>query len=148
MAGNPSSLQGFGGVITAVVPDPSAGSDWSLSVPAGEIWKIQLIRYELDTVNSGGDRCSQPDFVSDGHSFITYKTADHNRNETLQYSWVEGAGRSPDEIDDDENHYQAIPVTILDGDAPSGSSIGTNTENIRAGDQYRNIVVQYLKFVK
>jgi hypothetical protein len=130
-----------GGIINPVISNPSAGTDWSITVPNFMRWRLMAARAQLVTSATAANRQvilrfgPSPNFV-----FQAMSQAVQAASLTWNYSWATGitsftaatGAVTP-------NMNIATPGDLW---LAAGQVIGSGTQNIQAGDQWSNIFIQ------
>lgn len=127
-------------VVTAAAP--AAGTDFSITVPAGESWQLLSIRYSLTTSIAAANRLTSITFDNGTSVFCKVpSTQTQTASLTTAYDAMVDIGSSSSLLGTDV--YFAIPRLIL----PAGYRIRTSTLLIDAGDQYSSAIYCYLRYV-
>lgn len=126
-------LRPGGGAIKIITgSNPAAGSEISVTVPNGRLWKILSLRAQLVAAAVAVSR--RPHLViNDGTNDIVdaFGTIDQTTGQTRNYTFAE-FGALPDETDDNDI-LVPIPSSIL---LPESFVIKTQTTNLDAGDNW------------
>ena len=136
------ALEPYAAVKTVAVANPAAGADWSVQVPAGVTWEVQSVYAQLATSAVVANRF--PVLVVQDAGGNTLLDANpggggQTATQTHKYTWAIGAGSNQNTS---ANPSAPIPDMVL----PGGSTIGTTTLNLDAGDQWSAVslfVVEY-----
>lgn len=117
--------------VRRIVPGsaPAAGADWTLTVPAGKVWRIRTIEADLVTSATVADR-SVALSVSDGSTTFVRAApaAVQAASLTRHYCWWANASA----LAFGSSISQPIPELVV----PAGYVIAVATDNIDAGDQW------------
>ncbi|GIV04115.1 MAG: hypothetical protein KatS3mg015_2945 [Fimbriimonadales bacterium] len=132
------------GLTVASDTNPSAGSEATVTIPAGSVRRIVSVQFTLVTSATAANRRVVV-IVDDGTNelFRVASPTDQTASITGRYSFVPGLGGSPS--------YQAVAasnnVCILPGPPGlallPGYRIRTTTNNLQAGDDYAAPVYAY-----
>lgn len=128
-----ADLRPSGGRLTYITgSNPAAGAEILETVPAGRLWKIIAMRFQLVAAAAAASRRVHVVFT-DGSSDLLdcFSSVDQIISETKNYS-VGGFGAVPDETDDNDILI-AMPPNIM---LPQGAEIKTITTNLNAGDNF------------
>jgi len=120
------------------VASPAAGSDWSVAVPAGRIWRITSIVAKLVTSATVATRNPYL-VVSDGttNAVRVLPYASQAASLTGLYSWLTECS-STVVGNDQQNDIPELTLT-------AGWTIGTLTSGLAAGDQWSDIALFVLE---
>lgn len=127
--------------VATPVPQPSAGSDWSLTVPAGVVWSVQTITAKLVTSSAVANRI--PNLTITVNGVVAYNgmcTATVPGSSNWLASWARGVG-TDSEGGTYRNAIMTFPIIAL----PPQSIISMSTYNIQTGDQWSNIAIYSLE---
>lgn len=119
------------------VPTPAAGSDWSLTVPAGVIWQVLSVRAQLVTDAVVATRVPSLDFVTADGTIVVRHPVDSTKVASVSafFDWMVGYG-------DHINEGGVVGLSMI-ADFPllAGWAVKTTTFAIDAGDQWSGITV-------
>jgi hypothetical protein len=119
------------------VGSPAAGAEWSVTVPAGHLWRIESVQAQLVTSAVVATRVAR---LAWGDGVAPYFTlppaASQLTTLTRLYAW----------------HPNAMAVAVgtgilsclLDADLPAGWTLASSTEAIDGGDQWSAIRLRVL----
>jgi len=125
-----------------VSADPAAGSEISITVPAGEIWKINAIRYQLTTDANVASRTPHLIFTLPTSTIIDlYNAANQQASSTKKYSYAPTG--NPIDTQSDDDFFTSIPQNLM---LLPTSTITTETVAIQAGDNYSAMSVYIERF--
>lgn len=139
MSVQPRQLQNIGYHIGA---DPAAGAEWTVTVPAGSIWRILSVQAQLVTNATVANRQAQ--FIVDngnGTEIIFISETPSNQAASLTRRYVAGAGLS--RLD------EGVAATVKQWSLPvgltltGGQRIRTFTAAIVAGDDWTAPIVTF-----
>lgn len=118
--------------IVVPVTTPAAGSDWSVTVPAGHIYRVRSVYATLLTAVAVANRDAMLN-VGDGvRTFVSIPpVAVQAASLTYTYAWFPHAGAL------NVGNGQAVPIPELD--LMAGWTLGTSTGSIQAADQWSGI---------
>lgn len=131
-----------GGILTQVsAAAPAAGAEATITVPAGEIWKIHTISVQLVTDANVANRRVHI-LVDDGSGIgiEMFTEQDQAAGLTRNYSFAQ-YGILPDTIDGNAI-CAPLPANLFTVDS---LTISTVTQNIQVGDQYNQMVLSVEK---
>lgn len=123
--------------IVVPVASPAAGSDWSLVVPSGHVYRLLAVAAQLVTSAVVATRSVRLN-VSDGvRTFLSVPPgATQAASLTRLYSWLPSVGFGAFGL--------AIGSNLPDLDLAAGWSIGTTTEAVDVGDQWSAVFVHVM----
>lgn len=133
---------GVGIPTNRVVPDPAQATDWSITVPAGETWKMTGLTFRYVADANAASRIpklvvekNSTDYLLGGT--VTSLTANQDKTHITNYN------------NDDPAANNAItplvyPITII---LEAGDILKTDTSNMQVGDQISKILLFYDKFL-
>lgn len=122
-------------LISWAVAQPAAGSDWSVTVPAGEVWRLYCASSVLTTSSTVATRVPQF-YIKDGAGNVVFKespAAGQAASITGNWSILPGVANQ-------QNNGVNIAPIPSDLVLPEGFVIGVQTANIAAADQWSAIV--------
>ena len=132
--GNRGFVRGTGVMKDISISDPAAGTEISVTVPAGKVWRIQSVRFKLATSAAVANRRVNLQFSFDGVLADVDRESSFTQTagETSTYSWsqteVAGASTTAGFLMD------PIPIDYI---LPAGGTIQTVTAaSLDVGDQY------------
>ena len=116
---------------------PSAGADWSLTVPGGVRWRVRSIVAKLTTAVAVANRVPAL-LLSDGTSVFMASAATYNQaaSKTLNYAWYPDAQSPPAAT---AGAWLGLPFP--DVWLETGYVIASSTANMQAADQWSAIAL-------
>jgi hypothetical protein len=124
-------VEGPGNVVSVAANNPPAGSDWSLSVPTNARWRVRSVNATFNASAAVANRQVIFNTLVGGlQQYTAGAIANITAGQTPIISFVPGTSYAPI-----APNLLAVPLTpdlLLLG----GSVIGTNTNNLQAGDQW------------
>jgi len=110
-------------------PAPAAGADWSVTVPAGKVWRLVSVQATLTTAVAVANRSPRL-IVGDGDAtFLTIPpVAVQAASLAGVFDWLEHGSAyttAPDQV-------LSLPALVLE----AGWTVGTSTTAIQAADQW------------
>lgn len=142
MTQNPDMRPSGGEIRTVTSADPAAGSQISLSVTTGEIWKILSMRATFVTDATVATRFPHMIFDSGGGMIIdALSSTGQTASQTINYS----VSKAPFMVDaaDDNDITIPLPEDIY---VLSGGTIDTSVTNMQAGDNWGTLKVMVQRF--
>lgn len=133
----------LGRVTSLDTADPAAGAETTITVPAGELWRLLGANVDLVTDSTATNR--RPALhISDGANLDLVFTngSDHVADLTHHVVWSH-YGDTPVRLKDN-NSFNIIPAWLY---VPPGGVISTVTANLQAGDNYGAMSLIVEKFV-
>lgn len=121
--------------------NPAANAELSQTVPAGEVWKVQAIRFTLVTSATVATRTVNLT-IDDGTNQVWRSIAPATQTASLtrQYLWM--AGITSDAGFDANNDIKlALPVNFP---MAAGWRIRTQTTNLSSGDDFGAPLIHYV----
>lgn len=119
------------------VPSPAVATDFSVTVPPGELWRVRTVHAHLATDANVANRQPSLTFGDQtrqvGHFPVLVNIV---ASLTTEITWAAGYGATPLSIFGNRICAPLSPITIV-----AGWQISSLTANIQAGDQWSDIVV-------
>lgn len=133
----PAATAALGQPTSVIVAQPAAGADWTVTVPAGEIWTWQAWRGQLTTdanvaVRSINYVVEKPVTFEDLMLFTA--SVGHNAATTVVYQGTTGIGELPG-VRNGGLQVMFPEALVME----AGVRIRSITQNIQAGDQWSAI---------
>jgi len=152
MSGNQNAIGGQGGLILGKLT-PALNTEFEISVPAGEIWRINYMSYILATDANNGDRQVTLQVFTTGDIALQYDTnIMQKKNFSRRYDFVPDYEQYSISMGGKPEQSQALkfPSTgfWFDGDNAGFNGIKSETANLQVGDQFTIVSFQYVKWVK
>ena len=117
------------------VPQPAAGAEWSVTVPGGVQWRINLAVGELQTSAVAGGRIVGLEVAEPGSTPVVYYFQfTMGASAAWVFQWVIGSPAYPTATNVDHPLMGIGPYWI-----PGGSTVASSTRNADAGDQWSNV---------
>jgi hypothetical protein len=140
---NRSMVPGTGTIKTITITAPGAGVEFTVTVPAGKVWRIQSLRYLFSSANAGATRTSNLKMTDGTNTLaVVVPFAQQAINVSNNpYTWTIGILGGGSTFGNDVN--QTIPAIVL---APS-SVISSLTGALNAGDTYTSLFLLVEEFV-
>lgn len=131
-----NALSGYGFTSATTFGNPGAGQEIVITVPAGAIWQVHSLSYQLVTSATVSNRQSR--IAIDGGAaastfFINDSLGTQAASLTNNYTFAEGEQRQVLQLDTWQN---ALPLNCR---LRQGSRIRTLTTNLQIGDSYQAI---------
>lgn len=123
-------------VKTAVQANPSAGADFTITVPAGLAWRVRSVFAQLVTSGTVASRQVNLVIKDDQGNIITEVAASGTQAASLTGSYTFAANEP---LAGASNTF-VIPIP-QDLVLPESFTIGSSTGSIQTGDQWQNITV-------
>lgn len=121
-----------GKITTVVSADPTSNTELSLTVPAGETWKVRALRFEFVTTSIATSRRVHVVFTVNGAKvFETFSATDQIISQDKIYSCFPGADMTAPTNDNDI--LIPIPDNLI---LPPAAVITTETVNFNADDDF------------
>jgi len=143
-----SSVEGPGALDSLIVPNAAAGQDWQFQVPSNARWLLHSARMQLTTSSVNKQRLVY--FVVDQGLHGQFAAAALQPPGTMVfYQLARGSGSTsvaPNWSGKSNYGFTLIPAGLpfpLLGGTTRGSTIGTTTIGLDAGDQWAAIVLMY-----
>lgn len=140
-----SELIGGGKFKLVTQANPAAAADFTTTVPAGEHWILHFVRFDFAADGTGGTRTFilELDPTAGGQALSAFARATSAANESYEIA------AAPFGFEDGGAYASIIELPIPPNmHIPSGGTIASAIDNIKAGDQISNIrlyVEQYLE---
>lgn len=137
-----SPVPGRGHFVEVQSADPAVNTETSITVPDGELWHVLAMSVTLVSDANGGER--KPHFVftyPTGVIIDAFAATTQGVSITRKYSVAKYGALATS--DGDNDIAAPLPHEIF---LPPTSTITTETENLRAGDNYGKLSVQVEKF--
>ncbi len=136
------AVPGRGFITDVASPNPVAGAEFALTVPAGELWHVKAGSFTFVTAVAAANRLIHVVFTTDGGVIydvfvLSVQTASLTRIHSLMKMFG-----SNDEADDD-NIQISIPEDIW---LTPGSTIASDTQNLQAADDFTALTLVVEKF--
>lgn len=138
--------RGVGDLVTLVGAAPGVGAEYSLTVPPGEVWRINSVRVQLVTSVNAIIRTVQLVFSSTapGEMWFTGNNLTQAASLTNQYSFAIAAAQSLAVWVYLGQRRQTVPLP--DTYVGPGGTIATLTENLQGNDQYGAPILIYQRW--
>lgn len=118
--------------VVQLVPAPAAGADWTLTVPAGHLFRLRSILATLTTSAAVANRVARLQFGNGDATFLDLPPAAVQAASLgIRYAWVPG----PQAIVVGTGALQFMPAMDLD----TAWTVGTKTDLIDVADQWSAI---------
>lgn len=127
-----SELQRRGKVTVATGADPAAGSEWTVTVPAGQFWRVKSVQATLVASATAATRRPMMIITFNGGGDINIPiNTGTTANQTMIHTWAEGIFS----INDTGNLLitGVYPADLL---LPPFSTIRSLTANLQVGDNW------------
>ena len=136
-----SKAPGFGIATVVTGSDPAAGAEISVTVPAGEIWRVISARATLVSDATVANRTASLTFDDGTSVYFGSGTFAQTASQTGVYNWGNSLGA------EDTTVLLALTQTIPQGLLlTAGSRIRTVTTSIQAGDNWSAPVIYVEKY--
>lgn len=122
-------------VISTQVANPAAGADWSITVPAGSIWRVLVIRAVLTASATVATRVPilQVKDAAGNTIFDVPPAATLAAGGGANMNWSAGANSI---VSNNSRFMQGLPMGMI---LPEGAVISSSTVAIQTGDQWSAI---------
>jgi len=125
------------------LPAPNAGSDWSITVPGGYLWRIISLYTSFATSSQTADR--QPSLrIYAGATLIGEVKLCVSLSASASATFLVTPTSSPAYVVVDTLYRTGIPRNIL---LSAGYQLASSTANIQTSDQWGNIVLVIHEYV-
>lgn len=137
-----------GWVHEVTVTNPSAGADWTYTVPTNSHQKILAVRAILTASATAANRIASV-AIDDGTSNLTIvpvPLAAQTASQTTTYNWAPGIGyRTQTPLSGNIQSFLEFPANISLTEA---GRVRTSTSGIQAGDQWSAIIVTVEEWIE
>jgi hypothetical protein len=135
-------IPGRGLIGHAASSNPAAGVNASITVPAGELWRVLAGSVQLVTDSQAGDRHVKLVFsVSGGVTIRIFSNVAHGVSSTLNYHYAHFSPPTDEQEGDDV--LAGIPQDLF---LTPASTITTEVDGFQSGDNFSILTVQIEKF--
>jgi len=137
-----SSLNGRGWIHVVSLANPGAGSEWSVTVPAGVRWQVRAINATLQTSAAVANRtpCVRIVPLALGSGILTPVGTAQAASLVLLYSWWNGAYP----LSTGTLQSAPLPTQLL---LPAASVVTSFTNNLQVADAWTNISLDIEEWV-
>lgn len=123
--------------VTVAVPQPAAGADWTLTIPAGHVYRLLSLYAVLASSAVVATRVARLAFTDGARTFLDLSAgASQVASLTRRYAWLPSVG--PSAVG--SGILSALPDVALG----AGWTIASLTDAIDVGDQWSAIVLNVL----